>query len=299
MAVVLLAVAGAIVLVGVVAGLELFGANTSPLDTERTEQWFVRHAPRPIRHVLQRADKRFAGGALVAVVFVMLLLASVAVGWILDTVDENRGFARWDESAAKWGSAHATTSTTRLLEFATQFGATGWLLIVLGIIGLIRWQIDRRPSALAYLAVVGLGVSALNNGLKHLVDRERPNVMQLTGFGGSSFPSGHTAAAAACWAALALVAARRRSRALRTVAAAVAMCITVAVASSRVLLGVHWLTDVIAGVVVGWTWFLLVTVLFGGRLLRFGEPVERIKRTAGVEDELAPSGGAAEPIALN
>ncbi len=232
MAVVLLAVAGAIVLVGVVAGLELFGANTSPLDTERTEQWFVRHAPRPIRHVLQRADKRFAGGALVAVVFVMLLLASVAVGWILDTVDENRGFARWDESAAKWGSAHATTSTTRLLEFATQFGATGWLLIVLGIIGLIRWQIDRRPSALAYLAVVGLGVSALNNGLKHLVDRERPNVMQLTGFGGSSFPSGHTAAAAACWAALALVAARRRSRALRTVAAAVAMCITVAVASS-------------------------------------------------------------------
>jgi hypothetical protein len=74
--------------------------------------------------------------------------------------------------------------------------------------------------------------------------------------------------------------------------------ITIVVASSRVLLGVHWLTDVIAGVVVGWTWFLLVTVLFGGRLLRFGEPVERIKRTAGV-DEPAPSVGAAEPISLS
>jgi membrane-associated phospholipid phosphatase len=52
--------------------------------------------------------------------------------------------------------------------------------------------------------------------------------------------------------------------------------ITLLVAASRVLLGVHWLTDVIAGALTGWTWFVLVTLIFGGRILRFGEPAERV-----------------------
>ena len=65
------------------------------------------------------------------------------------------------------------------------------------------------------------------------------------------------------------------------------LVITLAVATTRVLLGVHWLTDVIAGAIFGWTWFVLVTVLFGGRILRFGEPAERIaeqKVTPAAED---------------
>ena len=51
------------------------------------------------------------------------------------------------------------------------------------------------------------------------------------------------------------------------------------VAASRALLGVHWLTDVVAGLAVGWTWFFLVAVIFGGRLQRFGEPAERVAAT--------------------
>jgi undecaprenyl-diphosphatase len=131
-------------------------------------------------------------------------------------------------------------------------------------------------GTLAYLAIIGIGVSLINNALKWTVDRERPDIAQLTGHGGSSFPSGHSAAAAACWAALALVLARRRSRPIRLLTAVVAAAIAIAVAVSRVLLGVHWLSDVVAGLIVGWTWFFLVTIIFGGRLLRFGEPVERV-----------------------
>jgi undecaprenyl-diphosphatase len=51
------------------------------------------------------------------------------------------------------------------------------------------------------------------------------------------------------------------------------------VAASRALLGVHWLTDVVAGLAVGWTWFFVVAVIFGGRLQRFGEPTERLATT--------------------
>jgi hypothetical protein len=52
------------------------------------------------------------------------------------------------------------------------------------------------------------------------------------------------------------------------------------VAASRALLGVHWVTDVVAGLVVGWTWFLLAAVIFGGRLLRFGGPFEEVAAIA-------------------
>ena len=88
-------------------------------------------------------------------------------------------------------------------------------------------------------------------------------------------PSGHTAASAAVYAAIALVAGRRRSRSTKAALAGLAGGITIAVATSRLLLGAHWLTDVMAGAAVGWVCFALCSIAFGGRLLHFGDPVER------------------------
>jgi undecaprenyl-diphosphatase len=68
---------------------------------------------------------------------------------------------------------------------------------------------------------------------------------------------------------------RDRHRRTRAILAASAALVAIAVATSRALLGVHWLTDVIAGVAVGWGWFMLVAVLFGGRLQVLGAPVVR------------------------
>ena len=53
-----------------------------------------------------------------------------------------------------------------------------------------------------------------------------------------------------------------------------AVGIAVAVAASRVLLDVHWLTDVIGGLALGWAWFAVCGIAFGGRLLRFGAGAE-------------------------
>ena len=58
------------------------------------------------------------------------------------------------------------------------------------------------------------------------------------------------------------------SRRRRHLAIAVAVAVAVAVAGSRVLLDLHWLSDVIGGLALGWAWFALCAVVFGGRLLR-------------------------------
>jgi undecaprenyl-diphosphatase len=153
----------------------------------------------------------------------------------------------------------------------------------MAVVGAVDYSRRRNVGVLLYLAAVGIGVVLLNNGLKLWVDRERPDIAQLVGHSGASFPSGHSAAAAACWAAIALVVTRHESRRIRVVGAGVAVLIAVAVAASRVLLGVHWLTDVVAGLVVGWAWFFLVSLAFGGRLVRLGEPAERV-----AEDRVTP-----------
>jgi undecaprenyl-diphosphatase len=55
--------------------------------------------------------------------------------------------------------------------------------------------------------------------------------------------------------------------------AAGAALIAVSVATSRALLGVHFLSDVIGGLFLGWGWFMLVAIVFGGRAQRLGDPV--------------------------
>jgi membrane-associated phospholipid phosphatase len=171
------------------------------------------------------------------------------------------------------------------------------VLVALVVVGVYDFLRHRNRDVLLFLAVVGLGEWALNNGLKMLVSRERPDIFRLVAASGSSFPSGHSAAAAAGAAAVALVLGRDRHRRTRAGLAAGAALVAVAVATSRALLGVHWLTDVIAGVAVGWGWFLLVAIMFGGRLQVLGAPVVQAGAAEPAPNDVAPHALSAAPAA--
>ena len=69
----------------------------------------------------------------------------------------------------------------------------------------------------------------------------------------------------------------------RALLAGAAAGIAVAVACTRIFLDVHWLTDTIAGLLLGWAWFAACSVAFGGRFLRFGAAAEEAVHEADLE----------------
>jgi len=227
-----------------------------------------------------RLDPEVATGlALTLAVATFVALLAVA-GILLLMVRTETGVARFDLAAAQWGATHATVGSTAVLRRLSLLGGTAGVIFVAVVAGLVEYRRLPDRAVPVLLAATVLGQFALTNGIKEIVERARPDISQLTGFAGSSFPSGHASAAAATFAVVALLVGRRRSRSARAVIAGVAVAVAVIVAGTRVLLGVHWLTDVLAGLAIGWAWFALWSIAFGGRLLEFGAPADLAERVS-------------------
>jgi membrane-associated phospholipid phosphatase len=234
----------------------------------------VRSHPRIRAALRRRVDPTTTTGLALSVAGAMIAAGAIVAGILLVMIRTNTGLATWDPGAARFGARHATELSTSGLRMLTQLGGTeGVILLGLIVVVAERYRL-KQWTPLLFLTVVMAGVSLVFNLTKWTIDRARPDIDRLVGFSSSSFPSGHSATAAAMWAAFALLLGRRRSPRTRAVLAGAAAGVAVAVASSRVLLGVHWLTDVIAGLAIGWAWFAISSLAFGGRLLRFGAPVE-------------------------
>lgn len=230
---------------------------------------------RPVRSFLQtRLDPEAITGLLLTTALVIVAAAAVAIGALLVMTQHNALLARYDLTAARWGATNATSTSTHLLRDVSQLGGTEIMIVVTVIAAIVEYARTRSRAVFVFLLVVVLGQVLLTNTTKFIVDRPRPDIARLTGFSGSSFPSGHAATAASTFAAVAFLVGRGRSQLVKAIAAGIAVGIATTVAATRVLLGVHWFTDVLAGLALGWGWFALCSIAFGGRVLRFGRPVE-------------------------
>jgi membrane-associated phospholipid phosphatase len=226
------------------------------------------------RFLRSRMDPATATGLALTVALIGIVIAGIVVGVLAWMVRRNVGLVDIDHAIELWADRNATTFTDDVLAGITHLGDTTTILIVgvaISAYGLWRW---RKPSIPLFVASVVLGQVLISNTIKLAIDRARPELRPRAAFSGTSFPSGHTTAAAATYLAVALVLGIATSPRTRAALAGAAVAIAVAVGSTRVLLGVHWFSDVVAGLVIGWSWFGLCAVAFGGRLLRFGAPVE-------------------------
>jgi undecaprenyl-diphosphatase len=236
-------------------------------------------------------EAKAATGAVLSVAWLIVAAGTVGLGVLLLMVRTKTGFARFDQSASQWAAHHATAWATSALRDLSLLGGSEVTLVLIVVVAAAEWRRQRTGSVVAFLAVTFLGITVIVNVVKWLVDRTRPDFDRLTGFSGPSFPSGHAATSAAMFAAFALVLSRGRSPRTRALLAGLGAGIAAAVASTRVLLGVHWLTDVLAGLAVGWAWFALCSTAFGGRMLRFGAPVAVAEAVAdGESAQSSPSG---------
>lgn len=129
-------------------------------------------------------------------------------------------------------------------------------ILVTGVVGFLFLQGTTRAAYFVTIAVVG-GV-LLGALLKDLFNRPRPELVpHLSYVYTTSFPSGHSLNAAVVYLTLGVLLARlQQRRVLKLYVMAVAALLTVAVGISRVYLGVHWPTDVLAGWTAGAVWAL-------------------------------------------
>jgi membrane-associated phospholipid phosphatase len=258
-----------------------------PRATSRELAGELHRHPRLASFMRTRLDAQAATGLALTVTSAVVIISVGAFGILLVMVRSNTGFASFDLSAARFGAQHATPLSTGALRLLTQLGGAVVLVPLTVIVAVVTARRPRPGSLVAFLTLTVGGQFLVADLIKLAVDRTRPNIDRLTGFSGASFPSGHATAAAATFAAFALVLGRRRSVSTRSVLVGAAVGLAVAIAGSRVLLGVHWLTDVLAGLALGWAWFALCCIAFGGRLLRFAAPVETAKQSAAIREAVA------------
>jgi len=242
------------------------------------------------RHVDSRLDAEALTGLALTLALATIVVAGVLIATLVILLHHSDTLLDVDSAVARWGADHRSDMGHRALEAISFLASTPGVIAIGIVVGALEWR--RLPNRWipAFLLVVAIGDSAITNAVKQLVDRARPTIDPLAASLGPSFPSGHSSTAAAFFAALALLAGRRRSDAAKAALIAVAVGFAVAVASSRVLLDLHWTSDVVAGLALGWAWFSACAVAFGGWLLRLGAPVEAATRPATAAEPAARRG---------
>ncbi len=192
-----------------------------------------------------------AAAALPALLLALLVLSSY--GPLLRLDDAVSGAAERLDAHRPWVSL--------LARLATHLGDPAVMTAVALVAVLLLWRARRARLAVVVL-LVRVASQVLSTGIKALVDRPRPVFDEpvATAFG-PSFPSGHALAAAATWSVLAvvLVALRPAQRLWWLLGAGVPLL----VAATRVLIGVHYPSDVVAGLLLGFGTTAVVVLALG------------------------------------
>lgn len=188
----------------------------------------------------------------------VLLAASYVLVEVIDEVTEGET-DHVDQAIVRWiASIDAPRWFEELMRDCTAFGGTLVLALVTIAIGIFL-IIRKQYHALTFLLTAVVGATILSLSLKGFFHRDRPTILEhrshtMT----SSFPSGHAMISAAVWLTLAVMLSRlEKSPFMKGYFICVGAFISLLAGVSRVWLGVHWPTDVLAGWMAGSIWAVL------------------------------------------
>ena len=187
-------------------------------------------------------------------------LSLFATAWLFgaiteDVVNHDAPLGTIDRDVAIWLHAQATPSGSRLMFYVSDLGAPLTVMAMTSVLAiLLLWKRQRAQLLLLVLAVPGGAL--LNVIMKHLIQRDRPifedPIQTLTSY---SFPSGHAMGSTVFFGTLAaIVIWQVRDWRLCGLAIAIAGLFVALICFSRIYLGVHYLSDVIAGFLAGVIW---------------------------------------------
>ncbi|MDQ6874354.1 MAG: phosphatase PAP2 family protein [Actinomycetota bacterium] len=238
--------------------------------------------PAPVQ--VRPSDRRFGARALllagafvlIAVPFLLLLLLVEDHSRALRELD---GGAR-DQLHSYAVKHHGFVIAMKLVSLTGT--SVAWLVIFVPIVGWLLWR--RLPRLAAFVALTVPLSSLLNNLVKLLVHRTRPSLNHpVAHAGGNSFPSGHAQAAVVGYGVLVLVFLPVLHGAWRRLALAAAVLMVLAIGFSRIALGVHYVSDVLAGYALGAAWLAAMTAAFSAWRRERGRP--EVAPHAGLEPE--------------
>lgn len=161
----------------------------------------------------------------------------------------------FDDTVLRWMQHHQTPWLEGLMLEITMLGTWIVVLSIVSIAALFLWLTRHRYSAVLLLVSTAGGIG-LNTILKVGFSRPRPHIFEWgTHVSSWSFPSGHAMSATVVYVTVAYLAARLQKRHVARLATLlIAALIVATICFSRLYLGVHYPSDVVAGVIIGLSW---------------------------------------------
>ena len=161
----------------------------------------------------------------------------------------------FDDTVLRWIAQYRTPVLDSVMLEVTFLGTGTVVLAIVAVSGMFLWLTKHKYSALLLFIATGGGI-LLNNLLKLGFGRPRPSIVEWGTHAVTwSFPSGHAMSATVVYGTVAYLAARLQERQLhRVITLLLALVLIIAISSSRLYLGVHYPSDVIAGIIIGLAW---------------------------------------------
>lgn len=161
----------------------------------------------------------------------------------------------FDDTVLRWIGEHRPIALEPVILEITFLGTGTVVTMIVAVSALFLWLSRHRYSA-ALLLIATLGGILLNNLLKAGFGRPRPQIFEWSSHAlSSSFPSGHAMSAAVVYGTVAYLAARlQRKHWHRVLTMVGAALVILAIGGTRLYLGVHYPSDVLAGIIIGLAW---------------------------------------------